>query len=120
IADGEIVAYRINDRYPHLQFADGKWAAYSTGFALVRHQLALPPAPNSTGPQPADERQDVYSLYLHMADWSTYLGDAMNKIREGNTSGGVVLDGLTNRRSDEVDLFIYGAYKINGAPLPSR
>uniref|UniRef100_UPI00339D9E23 glycoside hydrolase family 19 protein n=1 Tax=Cupriavidus necator TaxID=106590 RepID=UPI00339D9E23 len=75
IADGEIVAYRINDRYPHLQFADGKWAAYSTGFVLVRHHLALPPAPNSTGPQPADEKQDVYSLYLHMADWSTYLAD---------------------------------------------
>ncbi len=75
IADGEIVAYRINDRYPHLQFADGKWAAYSTGFVLVRHHLALPPAPNSTGPQPADEKQDVYSLYLHLADWSTYLAD---------------------------------------------
>lgn len=75
IADGEIIAYRINDRYPHLQFTDGKWAAYSTGFVLVRHRLAMPPAPNSTGARPADETHDLYSLYLHMADWSTYLAD---------------------------------------------
>ncbi|HEX3637768.1 MAG TPA: lytic transglycosylase domain-containing protein, partial [Paraburkholderia sp.] len=38
IADGEIVAHKIDDAHPHLQFADGKWAAYSTGFVLVRHR----------------------------------------------------------------------------------
>ncbi|WP_455287171.1 lytic transglycosylase domain-containing protein [Cupriavidus necator] len=75
IADGEIVAYKIDNRYPHLQFADGKWAAYSTGFVLVRHRLTLPSAPNSTGIPPTDETLNPYSLYLHMADWSTYLAD---------------------------------------------
>ncbi|BDB26153.1 lytic transglycosylase domain-containing protein [Cupriavidus sp. P-10] len=75
IADGEIVAYRVNDRCPHLQFADGKWAMYSTGFVLVRHLLVLPPAPNNNAAPAADEMQDLYSLYMHMADWTTYLAD---------------------------------------------
>ncbi|SEJ92973.1 VgrG-related protein [Paraburkholderia diazotrophica] len=76
IADGEIVAYRIDDAYPHLHFAqDGKWAMYSTGFVLVRHRMTLPPAPGTTATQSADEMQMVYSLYMHMADWSTYLAD---------------------------------------------
>ncbi|MFM0180337.1 lytic transglycosylase domain-containing protein [Paraburkholderia aspalathi] len=75
IADGYIVAYKIDDAYPHLQFKDGKWAMYSTGFVLVRHRLTLPPAPNSTGVQPADESHDIYSLYMHTADWATYLAD---------------------------------------------
>ncbi len=75
IADGEIVAHKLDRAYPHLQFADGKWAAYSTGFVLVRHRLSLPPAPKSTGTQPADETHDIYSLYMHMADWYVYLAD---------------------------------------------
>lgn len=73
IADGEIVAHKIDDTHPHLQFTDGKWAAYSTGFVLVRHRLTMPPAPNNTSQQPADESNDIYSLYMHMADWTTYL-----------------------------------------------
>jgi hypothetical protein len=76
IAGGDIVAHKIDDAYPHLQFSDGKWAAYSTGFVLVRHRLTMPPALNSTGPQPADESHDIYSLYMHMADWVTYLANA--------------------------------------------
>jgi lysozyme family protein len=75
IADGEIVAHKIDDAYPHLQFSDGKWAAYSTGFVLVRHSLTMPPGPDSRGPQPADESHHIYSLYMHMADWVTYLAD---------------------------------------------
>lgn len=75
IADGHIVAYKIDGAYPHLQFKDGKWAMYSTGFVLVRHTLTLPPAPNSADAQPADESHDIYSLYMHTADWATYLGD---------------------------------------------
>lgn len=75
IADGYIVAYKLDRDYPHIQFKDGKWAMYSTGFVLVRHTLTLPPAPNSTGAQPADESHDIYSLYMHMADWSVYLAD---------------------------------------------
>ncbi|CAG4895277.1 glycoside hydrolase family protein [Paraburkholderia gardini] len=45
---------------------------------------------------------------------------AMSKIREGNTSGGVVMSGLTNRRSDEVNLYKNNRYEFNGHPLPPR
>ncbi|RKP46978.1 glycoside hydrolase family protein [Trinickia fusca] len=77
IADGEIVAYRVDDGYPHLFFTQSqRWAMYSTGFVLVRHRMALPPAPGSTvAAQPADEILEFYSLYMHMADWNTYLTD---------------------------------------------
>lgn len=76
IADGAIVAYKIDDVYPHLQFTQTRrWALYSTGFVLIRHKMTMPPAPGSTGAQPADETLTFFSLYMHMADWSTYVAD---------------------------------------------
>jgi len=76
IADGDIVAYKLDDAYPHLQFTQTRhWAMYSTGFVLVRHKMTMPPAPGSTAAQPADETLTFFSLYMHMADWSTYLAD---------------------------------------------
>jgi predicted chitinase len=76
IANGDIVAYKLDDTYPHLQFAQTRhWALYSTGFVLIRHEMTMPPAPGSTAAQPADETLTFFSLYMHMADWSTYLAD---------------------------------------------
>ncbi|WP_157381760.1 lytic transglycosylase domain-containing protein [Burkholderia ubonensis] len=76
IADGEIVAFKIDDAYPHLRYTQTRrWAWYSTGFVLVRHKLTMPRAPGSSGAQPADETLTFFSLYMHMADWSTYLSD---------------------------------------------
>jgi hypothetical protein len=46
------------------------------------------------------------------------IDDAMEKIKEGNTSGGRELRGLTNRRADEVNLYQHGRYEFNGQPLP--
>ncbi|MEL1266434.1 SH3 domain-containing protein, partial [Pseudoxanthomonas putridarboris] len=85
IADGEVVAYRIDNRYP-----DGKPGGiagstpilpYSTGFVLVRHSLQPPklPAPQTTaGARPAPQPQPprpltVYSLYMHLGDYASYL-----------------------------------------------
>jgi hypothetical protein len=77
IADGEIVAYKMDRDYPHLQFTKGScWALYSTGFVLTRHRMTLPPAPGATTPQPADETLTFFSLVMHMADWSTYASEA--------------------------------------------
>ena len=76
IANGDIVAYKLDDTYPHLQFTQTRhWALYSTGFVLVRHKMTMPPAPGSSAPQPEDETLTFFSLYMHMADWSTYLAD---------------------------------------------
>lgn len=76
IADGEIVAFKIDDAYPHLHYTQTRrWAWYSTGFVLVRHKMTMPPAPGTTSPQPADETLTFFSLYMHMADWNTYLSN---------------------------------------------
>ncbi len=45
IADGEVVAYRLDSKYPEQDYQDGRHALYSTGFVLIRHRLTLPPAP---------------------------------------------------------------------------
>jgi hypothetical protein len=77
ILDGDVVAYRLNTSYPQLNYSNGRKAAYSTGFVLVRHRLTLPPAPKAAGataPASADV-QDIYSLYMHQASWSEYLAD---------------------------------------------
>lgn len=84
IADGDIVAYKLDDTYAHLQFTKTRhWALYSTGFVLVRHKMTMPAAPGSTDAQPADETLTFFSLYMHMADWSTYLADGRLDLRPG-------------------------------------
>ncbi|WP_321808692.1 glycoside hydrolase family 104 protein [Burkholderia sp. BCC1993] len=45
IADGDVVAYRLDSKYPEQRYQDGRHALYSTGFVLIRHRLQLPPAP---------------------------------------------------------------------------
>lgn len=36
IADGEIVAYKLDDTYPHLRYTQShRWALYSTGLVLA-------------------------------------------------------------------------------------
>lgn len=54
IADGEVIAYRIDQIYPETQYGaaytpgtgpEALTAKYSTGFVLVKHLLELPPAP---------------------------------------------------------------------------
>ncbi|WP_294834498.1 hypothetical protein [uncultured Gilliamella sp.] len=40
IADGEVIAYRVNDNYQKLDYGD-KVGFYSTGFVLVRHLLEM-------------------------------------------------------------------------------
>ncbi|UKE68174.1 calcium-binding protein [Xanthomonas cerealis pv. cerealis] len=102
IGDGEVVAYRIDSKYPNVDFSAGK-ATYSRGFVLVRHRLELPPAPKQTAqpapagpgaantapstPQPAaqpaatpDQKAKepsliFYSVYLHLLDWAGYQAD---------------------------------------------
>ncbi|OLL31297.1 muraminidase [Burkholderia sp. SRS-W-2-2016] len=76
IADGDIVAYKLDDAYSQLHFTQTRdWALYSTGFVLVRHKLTMPRAQGSTAAQPADETLTFFSLYMHIADWCTYLAD---------------------------------------------
>ncbi|MEZ2309352.1 lytic transglycosylase domain-containing protein [Paraburkholderia sp. RCC_158] len=56
IADGEVVAYRLDSKYPELEYQDKRSALYSTGFVLIRHKLQLPPPqpkPDAASPNAA-------------------------------------------------------------------
>nr|WKF59190.1 hypothetical protein HUO10_003699 [Paraburkholderia busanensis] len=70
IADGEVVAYRLDSRYPELTYPGGRYALYSTGFVLIRHQLQLPPAPPAE--QTAADTLVFFSLYMHTMDLQGY------------------------------------------------
>lgn len=75
IADGEIIAYRIDERYPVSEYESGP-KPYSTGFVLVRHRLEVPkptPAtqPTAEAPGPAPSLT-LFSLYMHLLDWDHY------------------------------------------------
>lgn len=98
IADGEVIAYRIDSAYPQVEYECGK-ATYSKGFVLVKHRLQLPPAPKkaaadtktdtktdskaatpapaTTDPkQPAEEPTlTFFSLYMHLLDWAGFEAD---------------------------------------------
>jgi predicted chitinase len=76
IADGEVVAYRINAKIQELTYPGGIKAGYSSGFTLVRHRLVLPKppgppagAPNTAPAQnatpPAEDILTFFSLYMH-------------------------------------------------------
>ncbi|MBA1274939.1 hypothetical protein [Stutzerimonas azotifigens] len=83
IADGEVIAYRIDESYPVSEFTDEipsiKRAPFSTGFVLVKHTLQ-PPQPKKAEGDAADEqtppRLTLYSLYMHLQDWAGYQAKA--------------------------------------------
>jgi predicted chitinase len=71
IADGHVIAYRINRTYPVSEVsatdseATGS-APYSTGFALVRHTMEFPKGTTLT----------FYSLYMHLQAYDEYANDS--------------------------------------------
>lgn len=74
IADGEVVAYRIDDTYKKSNFSSGE-KLFSTGFVLVRHKLELPKLneqANATNTPTEQPSLIFYSLYMHLLDWASY------------------------------------------------
>ena len=73
--DGTVVAYRLNRQYPtqkwqpnsHLPAKDLK---FSNGFCLVRHEY-----------ESAANQLTFYSLYMHLADYSTYVADTESSVK---------------------------------------
>ncbi|SAK55282.1 EF hand domain-containing protein [Caballeronia temeraria] len=65
IADGHIIAYRVNRTYPVSQLGSVQ-APYSTGFSLVRHTMEFPKGTKLT----------FYSLYMHLQAYEEYEHDA--------------------------------------------
>lgn len=76
IADGEVVAYRIDDSYPTSDYSGTPAAQFSTGFVLIKHILKPPapttPSPSSPGATASGPSLTFYSLYMHLLDWKTY------------------------------------------------
>lgn len=86
IADGEVIAYRIDELYPKTLYSRsaghgsrGIEKDFSTGFVLVKHKLQPPqpptPAPASGTPAAAPAPTPTltfYSLYMHLLDWKGY------------------------------------------------
>lgn len=84
IADGEVIAWKVDDVYPQVEYASCGAATYSTGFVLVRHHLQLPPAdrrqasdaaPTSGNGQQQEPILAFYTLYIHLLDWAGYRQD---------------------------------------------
>ncbi|MFJ3263746.1 hypothetical protein ACIPK7_26135 [Pseudomonas sp. NPDC086581] len=73
LADGEVVAYRIDSRYPfntfYLADQSPRESPFATGFVLVRHRLQ---APAIEGNESAPPALTFYSLYMHLQSWEEY------------------------------------------------
>lgn len=77
IADGDVIAYRIDEHYPVSEYESGP-KPYSTGFVLVRHRLEVPKPTPANATQTAAEAASpspsltLFSLYMHLLDWEHY------------------------------------------------
>lgn len=98
IADGKLIAYKVDSEYKRDTESGSQSAVYSTGFFLLKHEVAYP----------QDNILTFYSLYRHTAKMSDYdvLGEeilAQTKsadkhpvlIREGSRVIARLADGLT-------------------------
>ncbi len=87
IADGEVVAYRLNRNYLQSTFEGSEQCTelrYSTSFCLVRHTFeAADPQPVKSSVSPETESENTaddltknvltfYSLYMHLLPFSAY------------------------------------------------
>ncbi|WP_223592196.1 glycoside hydrolase family 19 protein [Pseudomonas sp. A-R-19] len=76
LADGEVVAYRIDTDSPTTAYFDKDRAIekpFSRNFVLVRHHLQ---PPKIEGSQDTPPSLIFYSLYMHLQDWAQYQKDA--------------------------------------------
>lgn len=73
IADGEVVAYRLNDDYRETSFGDaGQKLKYSNSFCLVRHEYQSAPNPEEGANKDKRNRLTFYSLYMHLLPYRHY------------------------------------------------
>ncbi|MEX6667322.1 hypothetical protein [Pseudomonas sp. W2-17] len=76
IADGKVVAYRIDEQSPATTYFVNKQPVskpFSRNFVLVRHRLRPPAIKGSTDTPPS---LIIYSLYMHLRDWAAYEKDS--------------------------------------------
>jgi predicted chitinase len=82
--DGVVIAYRLNKNYP-----TQKWQANSTlpaadlkfsnGFCLIKHEYESPANQTEGENKGKTNKLTFYSLYMHLADYQTYVPDSTNQ-----------------------------------------
>lgn len=79
IADGEVIAYRIDTHHPESQYFNSAGASFnavfSRSFVLVKHHLEAPAKPTAAGTAPEPPPSlTFFSLYMHLLNWEGYTG----------------------------------------------
>lgn len=75
MADGEVVAYRLNKDYLGSTFgeaADAKTLKYSNSFCLIRHEYKSVPNPEEGANKGKQNKLNFYSLYMHLLPFDRY------------------------------------------------
>lgn len=73
MADGEVVAYRLNQDYLESTFGDNeKKLKYSNSFCLVRHEYKSAPNPEEGPNKGKQNKLTFYSLYMHLLPYARY------------------------------------------------
>lgn len=73
MADGEVVAYRLNEDYLESTFGDNeKKLKYSNSFCLVRHEYKSAPNPEEGPNKGKQNKLNFYSLYMHLLPYKRY------------------------------------------------
>lgn len=84
IADGEVIAYKVDSAYPINQTSEDS-AEYSTGYFLLKHEIKYP----------ADNFLTFYSLYRHTAKADDYPKAEIYTVQSADGSIGIK-DGTNN------------------------
>ncbi|MDA8484862.1 EF-hand domain-containing protein [Pseudomonas resinovorans] len=75
MADGEVVAYRLNEDYRESTFGEGassKKLKYSNSFCLIRHEYRSPANPEEGANHGKQNTLTFYSLYMHLLPYNHY------------------------------------------------
>ncbi|MGH8451668.1 hypothetical protein [Pseudomonas sp.] len=123
VADGEVVAYRIDEHSPTTSYVDNDQCVakpFSRNFVLVRHRLQ-PPCIEGCAQTPPS--LTLYSVYMHLQDWAFYREDPTVARPafwpEKATDGVVVLQAPVAIRAADLIGHI-GLYQCGDAKKPER
>ncbi|WP_236192335.1 hypothetical protein [Pseudomonas glycinae] len=73
MADGEVVAYRLNEDYLESTFGENqRKLQYSNSFCLVRHEYKSAPNPEEGPNKGKQNKLNFYSLYMHLLPFKRY------------------------------------------------
>ncbi|MDN3218811.1 glycoside hydrolase family 24 protein [Pseudomonas nunensis] len=110
IADGVVVAYRLNEDYIKSEFEQGGSKtdlSYSSSFCLVRHDYKAPGKSNEKGDAVSESVMTFFSLYMHLLPFVHYASKTkIERLRpvywQGRIRARVAAKGLQLRNPPEL------------------